>query len=232
MKNNLSILIENYRQEVDYLESEMRKCSEEMDYAFAEAYRKNLVYSKEKLQILETLEDPNLEPIEDLEYKIKYLEEWMEKEPSILMYSPDLQRELEEDRKELNRLQQLGKSTYLDSDELLVCLGKFLKQEIENFVMELDEIRLELSQRDQQLSIRIRQVKPGKSRFSYLMTRNGKSKLRQLGFVIGGKEASAYLEKPERLKALELLELLSAIIFEGFHHHYRGEKALIKYTEL
>lgn len=230
MKNDLNLLIEAYRQEVLYLEHEMKKSAEQLDFKAAALFQTNYNYSREKLRVLERLVDPSLDQREDLKLQIAFLQKWVDqgKEFNIAGYGP--QKELERCRRELSRLLEQRKSAWLDGDELLICIEKFLNLEISSFDLVLDELVLQISREDQQLQLAILTKGIKKTKLGIFMSRIGKGKLRQMGFEMDKWQANALLGKLSDLSSLAVLQLLATVIFEGLSY-YSGSAAWIRYTE-
>ncbi len=230
MKNDLNLLIEAYRQEVLYLEDEMKKSVEQLDFKAAALFQANYNYSREKLRVLERLEDPSIDQREDLKLQIAFLQKWVDqvKESNIVGYGP--QKELERCHRELSKLQEQGKPAWLDGDELLICIEKFLNLQISTFDLVLDELVLQISNKDQQLQLAILTKGMKKTKLGIFMSHIGKGKLGQMGFEMDKWQATALLSKLSDLSSLAVLQLLATVIFEGLSY-YSGSAAWIRYTE-
>lgn len=230
MKNDLTLLIEAYRLEVLFLEKAMKESAEKLDFKAAALFQTNYNYSREKLRVLERLEDPSIDQREDLKSQIALLQKWVDqgKELNIAGYGP--QKELERCRRELSRLLEQGKPAWLDGDELLICIEKFLNLKIPGFELELDEVVLQISSEDQQLQLAILTKGMKKTKLGIFMSHIGKGKLGQMGFEMDKWQATALLGKLSDLTPQAVLQLLATVTFEGLSY-YSGSSALIRYTE-
>lgn len=230
MKNDLDLLIEAYRQDMLYLEDEMKKSAEQLDFEAAALFQVGYNYSNEKLRILEKLEDPNTDQREDLQLRIEFLQKWVDQREQFYFVGYDPQKELESCIRELSRLEERGKPTWIDGDELLMCIEKFLNLQISSFELVLDELVLQVDRVDQQLQLVIRTTGMKKPKLRVFMSQIGKNKLGQMGFEMDKWQATALLGKLSSLTPLAVLRLLATVAFEGLTY-YSGRAGWIRYTE-
>ncbi|MBX2875220.1 MAG: UvrB/UvrC motif-containing protein [Saprospiraceae bacterium] len=229
MKNDLSILLESYRQEVDYLESEMKKCAEEQDYEGAAKFRNAWIYSKQKLSVLNHLENPALEKVWELKHEIKQGERRLDRYRQIGAAIEGIQKKLIQLHQRLAEIEAAGPAPFLDSDELLICLEKLQKQEIQAFEIEIQTITCRLSVWEGLWQIEV--WSQDERKVDRLMLSQGRKVLRQLGLEPQGKFLRVRLGRLTDIPTLAVLTCLSVLLFDGFRL-YGNKTGLLRYEEV
>jgi len=228
MKNNLSILIENYQQEVKYLELEMKRCVQELDYERAAVFREALAYTKQQLYLLQHLENPKLEEIDRIKFEIRCCDERIKLYKDFDQKVENLEQELEEYRQSLARMENAGPAPYLDSDELLISLERLQTADIKFVELEINPLVCQLKGWKGLWQVDIQVQDPDK--LNRFLTSRSKRVLRQLGFEFKGETSQALLGKLTEVSSLEVLSWLSVVLYEGFRL-YGNKTALIRYVE-
>lgn len=228
MKNNLNLLIDAYLQEVDHLESEMRKCAEEMDYEGAAKFRKAWDYTRQQLWILRHIENSALEDIEMLKREIQRCQRRLDRYSNLGITSEGLQAKLEDLLMDLSRREAADSTPFMDSDELLICLEKIQRLEIEALELEIHPIVYRLSRWQ---GCWLVEIKSNDSRdMRRFLTSQNNSKLKQLGLESRGEFLWARLGNLRDTSTLSVLTWLSATVFEGFRF-YGNKTGIIRYID-
>lgn len=227
MKNEHQILIEELQREHDYLENELNTCIKEWDFEGAEAFKVPLFYTREKLQILKNLDNPDHDNIVELREKIERLKNHETKDEFLQFAIQRMKNKIPEYEKELSNLENKKRRFHYDSDELIICFEKIINKEIEEFEIEIEEngIAFEISIKESKLKIEIRGT--DKHTLEYKTTKMGLIELKKMGFLVMETNATIEIEEFEEKKILSVIELLSRIAYDVFRL-YGNKKGNIK----
>ena len=221
MKNVLQILNEHLHEEHDYLEREMRTCSDEWDFKGAETFLKPLMYTKEQLIILKNLQNPDYDRIEKLSQIIERHKSFMATSKDWRFVFPE--QHLSALQAELEVLSIRKTSFSLDGDEIIHALGRLLNVEIKQFRLILDK--------DTATSVGVRLS--GTTLELELITnlalkKQGKTALKQIGFKEEKTHNILKINNFNHSKILYCLEVLSRVTYDVFKL-YGNRNAVIEY---
>lgn len=216
MINELQILIEVLQSEHDYLENELKACINEWDFEGAEAFKKPLFYTREKLRILKNLDNPDYDKILDLRNKIERLKNYEAKDEFTKFAIQITKDKIPEYENELSNLENKERQFYYNSDELIICLERIINKEISEFELEVNNegVVFHISNWNSNLKIEIRWT--DKSSLDYKTGRMGITELKGMGFLVTEKNAVKKFENFEGDKILSIIELLSRVAYEVF----------------
>ena len=138
MINELQILIEVLQSEHDYLENELKACINEWDFEGAEAFKKPLFYTREKLRILKNLDNPDYDKILDLRNKIERLKNYETEDEFKKIVIQITKDKIPEYENELSNLENKERQFYYNSDELIICLERIINKEISELEFEFE----------------------------------------------------------------------------------------------
>lgn len=135
MKTNLEILIEHLQSEYDNLKSSMDECVAELDFDGAKAFREPMIFTRRKLNILKSLENPNFNKINQLLGLISNMEKSLtEQKFEIDCLDEHSRQELEDhlnestksrikkSKIELEKLESIEPEHRIDGDKILEML--------------------------------------------------------------------------------------------------------------
>ena len=227
MKTDLQILIEHLQAEFDYLKSSMDECVSEWDYHGAEAFRKPVIYTRRKLDVLKCLENPNYKKISRLTSMISKMEKSLNEQKSDLGFldeqsklimekhlNDSTRKKIEKSKIDLAGLQSLLPKQQMDSDIILELLEGLERNEIKEIEFEIqkDEIYLVLKvfERNGEFSFRT----TNNNKAEDFLVEPTKSILRQLGFDT--ETFKLQILNFNRMDKLKILEDLAIIYFEVF----------------
>lgn len=214
MKNELQNLIEELQKEHDYLESELNHCLEGWDFEGAATFKEPLLYTKEKLRILQNLNNSNFDKIVNLRGRIKWFKELEGKDDLSKFRFQRIKEKIPEYKRELSHLENKKKRFQYDTDELTICLKKIIQKEIRKIELKIDtkEIIFELWKEESNLKIKI--SRSDKHELDYTITSNGINELKKMGFFLSKENAIKEIKQFTESKIHQIIELLSRIIFE------------------
>lgn len=210
MKTNLHILIEELQRECCLLEEKMIECVEEEDFKGAESYREPLYYTRDKLNSLKVLRDPNLHEISRLKHEIDFYEDTIAKgkHPN---YYPGLLKELE---KKLNILTDAKSENKVDSDELITCLENMACSKLDSFEIEFgkDNYSIIIEKKDDSLNYLLKTI--NSQPLGHFIPEPNIVILKKLGFALSNSKGFLELKNFDKAKILTALEILSSIVFD------------------
>lgn len=239
MKTNLEILIDHLQAEFDYLKSSMDNCIAEWDFDGAKAFGQPLLYTRRKLIVLKSLQNPNHNEITLLTEMIPRLEKHLEerkyatdcpneetRQNMVKFYLKSIPARIEKAEKEIQRLKSSVPKQRIDDDKILELLEALENNEINEVELELksEKIYLTLHVRDNLCELKL--TTKEKASIEHYLTQPKKSILKKLGF-----STKTYLKLIPNFKEqdkLKILEELAIIYFEVFGIF--GEEVDVKYT--
>lgn len=228
MKKELQILIEELQKEHDLLEKEMNICIKSWDFKGAEAFSKPLIYTKQKLQILRNLDNPNFDEINDLKRRIKNINELEVKDEISRFAFERMKARIPRYEEELKNLQKTKPEFHIEGDELIICLEKLSTGELSSFELEVKENKLSIlfEKIEETLKIRIESKDP--SRIKYHTGSFGISELKGIGFKVNESNAVLEIDNFKSSNVLDVIEILALIVYNVFRL-YGGKQARIKH---
>jgi len=150
MKSNLEIVIEHLQREVDHLMSSMNACAHEWDFDGTKSFRGPLLYTKRKLDILNSLQNPKYDDILKKKQRINNIKNSLngkffdngiyDEETRIEMemkVKTELRYQLKTLEAELTIQTESEYSATIDSDEILNCLELLFQRKIEQIQFDI-----------------------------------------------------------------------------------------------
>lgn len=224
MKTDLKILIDEFQKEIDFLEKQMNSCVEMMDFKGAQGYKKSLIYTKEKLQVLKNLENCHFDEINRLNRTIEYIKNKRHKYKNNELFWNGFIQKQKEFEERISKLERQSKNKFnLDSEELVNCLEKIVISELSQFkiVFKKTELSIRLQKEDASLKIELNR----KENRLYLRLAD-KSILKNMGFELQEHLAIKYIPSFQKSDIESTIEILARITFEVFRV-YGNEEAII-----
>ena len=227
MKTNLQLLIEQLQTEYDYLKSSMDACVAEWDFDGAKAFHVPVIFTKRKLDVLKSLDNPNFIKINRLVEVISRLEKSVSErldgiefldEHSVQRLEQQINdltiNTIEKSKQELEKLKSIIPTSWNDDDkilELLENLERNLISQVE-FEIKKDKIYLLLSVKNDKAEMEFKT--PGRVSIDYHLTKSDKSIIKNLGF--NTETYKKQISNFGKLDKLKVLEDLAIIYFEVF----------------
>lgn len=219
MKNGTQLLIEELLLEEEKLQQELQACVQEWDFESAEALRKAITYTRERLTILQNLENPDHDRITSLKASIERTKARATSEKDSPYWLWYLKKKLSEEEAELSALEKKTRKQYLDSDELILCFERLLASEIDHFEILIESVGLVFDWSKEVSVLKIVISKTDDNQLLYTTSGSGWLELKKMGFELKDGIATKEFLNSRHFSPLKLLELFSRIIFEGFHLH-------------
>ncbi|MBK8628312.1 MAG: hypothetical protein IPN86_22990 [Saprospiraceae bacterium] len=227
MKTDLEILIEHLQAEFDYLKSSLDECISEWDFDGAEAFRKPVIYTRRKLDVLKCLENPNYNKISRLTSVISKMEKSLDEKKYDLDFLDEQTRlnmeqhlnestrqRIDKSKLELEGLKTFSPKQQMDNDKILELLEGLERNEIKEIEFEIkkDEIFLLLRVDEQYGEFSLRAT--DNKKVEHYLVEPTKSILRQLGFDT--ETFKLQISNFTEMDKLRLLEKLAILYFEVF----------------
>lgn len=227
MNSDLNTLIQHLQDEFDFLKSKLDQCIADWDFEGAQAFKEPLYYTKRKLDILRTLENPNFQKISSLAQKISIMEERLAQGFAKNEYPDEkLSKRFEERRKliaqesikkfklELNELQSVKQKASIDDDKILSLLKKLKEKEISKIDFEIKQGKVFFTLKAEADDLVFTLHSNFGTKLENYFYPNARSILRSLGFELDNytKKISAF----RQIESLSLLTELSIIFYEVF----------------
>ncbi len=158
MKNNLELVIEYLQTEYNHLKSSMDLCIEEWDFEGAEAFRKPVIHTRHKLNVLKNLSNPLLGKITYLEKTIEVVKKMMrnkeyfdniteeeKRKEELKRLFPRMYQRLEHGKAELEKLNSTPIIPRIDDDKILELLDSLSSGEIDKIEFEVKRNKIYLT---------------------------------------------------------------------------------------
>jgi hypothetical protein len=226
MKTDLEILIAHVQSEYDYLKASLEECMSEWDFKGAEAFRKPLIFTEKRLNVLKSLENPNFNKIKGLLTTISKLEKYLTDPQNNVEFLDDkmghevnesrskwTKIKIEENKAELDRLLSIPLVFRMDDDKILGLLEDLDRKQISQLEFEIrkGKLYLYLRVKDDHGEIEIKAVNSSMS--SYIVEPMIPT-LKQLGFSM--ETYTKQIPNFSKIDKLIVLTELSIIYFEVF----------------
>jgi len=208
MKTNLEILIDELQAECDLLQEELNFCIYDSDFEGAHAFNKSLNYTRNQLQIIRNIENPNWTKIEEYKRRIQQLEKLKEDSPFYKM----MIKRLPEYQVSLDELLAIPPKKYaLEGEQIPASLEALLKGEIRKITLQMNddnaEIHFKLIEKILNLHLIIQSKFADKNR-RYAILKN-------MGFEIEqDNNMSMQIADFNSSKISNVLEILALIIYD------------------
>ena len=227
MKTDLEILIEHVQSEFDHLKSSMDECIGEWDFDGAKAFRKSLVYTKRKLNVLRCLQNPNYEKLNQLAGMISRMEkslnegifEMKDLDEQIRQrieehFNEATKKRIEESKQEFEKLKTIVPAHRNDDDKILELLEALERNEIHELEFEIkkDEIFLMLRVHNGGAELKFRSSET--ANIGDYLSKSAKSILGKLGF--NTESYARQIFDFSNVDKTSFLEELAIIYFEVF----------------